>query len=345
MKRFLLWALTILLSLPFPSFALESLTGSALNAGSDIVEYICGIGFWHAAQGPIDANAERFAFFHDGSFLYGYSEFNGMERLRFKAGQWRVTDGVLTLTVEKKLFLEGGRSVNDALLGEMLEGGEARLVIPEPPEIEAYAILNTGCMPGTDRETLMIGDKTYYSATAQFDMMIEYFQMFTEALKGEARAYGFGMAGDLWVQAFAERALETGLSLELALRDKGADYADYTASRGDVELLFADHGGIANNFYISLDFHDLSEREQAEALETFHDIANIAVYVSEGGGSPEIIDEIMRTLCRGFDEAFPEHFSAAHALGACGEYRIQLHPCEEDDDSIFLELYAQRFFE
>jgi hypothetical protein len=251
----------------------------------------------------------------------------------------------LVLTVEKKLLLEGGSLVQDALRGEVLEGGEARLVILEPPEIEEHAIVNTGCMPGTDWETLRIGEQTYYSATLQFDMMLAYFQMLAEALQGEAQAYGFGMAGDLWTRAFAARALETGLPLALTCSEEGEDYAYYTASIGDAALQFSADGGIANNFYVSLGFHRLPKEEQAEVLAAFRDMASIAVYVSEGGGSPEIIDEIVRTLCRGLDEAFPEHFSAAKALGAYGEYRIRLHPCQEGDDSIFLELYAERFFE
>lgn len=301
------------------------------------------IGAWHASQGPADVFSERFAFFHDGTFLFGYSEFDGLERVRYKSGQWQEAEGVLTLAVHRRLVLAGGHIVNDEELGDLWEGGEAKLEILDPPLLEEHTVRVTGYAPGTERETLTIDDTVYYDSDATFDMMDGYFRMLSGAFKSAERTFGFGMAGKLWIDAFMERALQTGLSLDngFELFTDEADYSSYVASRGEVGLQYEVWKGHANNFFITLDFHAVSEADQAECLRIFRDFVNVAVYASEGGGPPEIMDEIVQTLCRGFDGKFPGNFDAAQAFGTYGVYRIQLDPCF-DDDEVFIEMYGEK---
>ena len=95
------------------------------------------------------AFAQRYAFFDDGSFLYGCSEFDGLERVRYEAGEWLVDGGYLVLAVRERLILTGGDLVEDDEFGDRLEGGEVWIETILYPTVEdvyrfAYGAWNRG---------------------------------------------------------------------------------------------------------------------------------------------------------------------------------------------------------
>ena len=143
-------------------------------AANENVDWL--VGQWHAMNMVADGFAERYAFYGDGTFLYGASEMDGMERVRYKAGIWSVSGGELTLSVTSKLVLAGG-DITEADGEQSIENATIQNQVYDPSEMETFSLTQADPDPETNRATAIIDGVTYYNFDNQPDLMDGYNKM------------------------------------------------------------------------------------------------------------------------------------------------------------------------
>ncbi|HHY64227.1 MAG TPA: hypothetical protein GX501_04190 [Clostridiaceae bacterium] len=121
------------------------------------------VGLWHSMNVVGSGFAERYAFYEDGTFIYGANQMDD-DPLIYASGTWGVSDGKLKLFIMEKLF----RS-NDE--------GDVDIKKIKPPEVASYSIKETGPDPETGRDTIAIGGVTYYNYDNQTDMFESYYEL------------------------------------------------------------------------------------------------------------------------------------------------------------------------
>lgn len=156
------------------------------------------VGRWHAMPFVADAFDERLWLMADGAFIYGCSQMDRLERLRYAAGRWSAADGVLTLTVTEEIRREGGEESDAAPIsgGKELTGYSVICeALDKPYDIEldigkvGYVVLSEGVYREGDfgRITITLGETVYYDFIDQTDLFDEYYAMKSDAANRTAR--------------------------------------------------------------------------------------------------------------------------------------------------------------
>jgi len=100
------------------------------------------VGFWHSAP-ALGGNTwgERYFFFPDGRFAFLYGEWpDENQRDVSFSGTWALEEDKLILTITKKVVLEGGRVVEDAL-GAGWQDAVEKTVLMDPPEERTVTLI------------------------------------------------------------------------------------------------------------------------------------------------------------------------------------------------------------
>ena len=94
------------------------------------------IGVWHAAPHVSAGFNELLQFFPDRRFVFHKSDYDALERETSVKGTYEIKDGILTLTLNKVIMLEGGEIVDSVISGdEEIEGGKLVEKNIDPPRI------------------------------------------------------------------------------------------------------------------------------------------------------------------------------------------------------------------
>jgi len=203
------------------------LGAASVNSGGENAGWL--IGQWHAMNMIAAGFAERYVFHSDGTFLYGVSEMNGLERVRYKKGIWSVSGDKLTLSVTSKLVLAGG-DIAEADGEQYIENASVQNRVCDPPENKTLTVAQANPDPDTNRATITIGGVTYYNFDNQPDLMAGYDELLAEAENSPA-APETSHEPHAWVPQDASRdALAHVISDKLygsyAILDDGEDFRD-----------------------------------------------------------------------------------------------------------------------
>lgn len=144
------------------------------------------VGLWHAMSIVAAGFSERYALYDDGTFIYGSSEMDELERELYKTGTWDVVDDKLRLLVEARWILPVGNPEDMVPSNELLiVDGEIIKRICAPPETETYSIARIGTDIETDRETIAIDGVTFYNFDNQTDLLDGYYELLNKAAVNE----------------------------------------------------------------------------------------------------------------------------------------------------------------
>ena len=119
-------------------------------------------GLWHEMNMVGAGFSERYAFYEDGSFIYCHSQMDDSKRNLCKTGTWSFAADALQLTIKTRL---------------VLEGGDVRELLCDPPEKEVQKIAGAGKDEDTEREMVTIGEVVYYRFDNQTNLMDDYYEL------------------------------------------------------------------------------------------------------------------------------------------------------------------------
>ncbi|MCL2321542.1 MAG: MBL fold metallo-hydrolase [Oscillospiraceae bacterium] len=136
------------------------------------------VGLWHGMKMVAAGFDERYAFYDDGTFIYGSSEMNESKQELYKTGTWSVADGELLLTVEARWILPVG-NIEDIVPNDelIIVNDEVVKKICNPPEVETYSIAQTGTDSETGRDTISIDGITFYNFDNQTNLFDGYYNL------------------------------------------------------------------------------------------------------------------------------------------------------------------------
>lgn len=143
------------------------------------------IGYWHAMPSVAGGLAERYWFQSDGTFIYGCSEMDGRERLRYIAGNWASQNGVLTLTVNERVYWEGGVLAYPRPASDEKELVDYKVMYEEleEPEVIVLEVGGAEWDYESERYVITVGEQVFYDFSNQEDLMDGYFQLKSDAAK------------------------------------------------------------------------------------------------------------------------------------------------------------------
>jgi len=153
----------------------------------DPAEYV---GLWHISPVVGSGFAERLELSDDSTFIWAASQFDGQQRVRFRAGSWLIDDGYITFSVQEEIRWVGGK---DAMGWD--SWGTA--VCYENPDIvkvsfanakEYRAPLSEVAIDGEvlDKRTISIGEMQFWELGSLID--VHEIRLNYESEKSKARA-------------------------------------------------------------------------------------------------------------------------------------------------------------
>jgi hypothetical protein len=116
---------------------------------------------------------ERYALYSDGTFIWGASQMDFMNRELHRKGRWSVEGDKLTLSIETLVRHDGG-TVETGPEGQYIEGGDYRVYDVSPPLVETHSIKRVGRDTKSGRESITIGGVKFYNFDGQPDFMGDY---------------------------------------------------------------------------------------------------------------------------------------------------------------------------
>lgn len=139
--------------------------------------------YWHASPVVGSGFSERYDFKPDGTFIYGCSEMNSLERTRYTEGYWYVDNGKLTLEVTSRIIWAGGETVESAIYmsGSEIVDYEVIYEALDKPEIIAYDISSPEYNMEYGRYVITIGDTEFCDYFNQMDLFDGYYEYIGES--------------------------------------------------------------------------------------------------------------------------------------------------------------------
>ena len=101
------------------------------------------VGTWHHMPGIGSAMGACYFIFEGGDYIFQYSQYDTEKTVLQERGRWSYKNGMLTLTINKKVVIEGGEKSAEPLLpGDSNEyaivNGKIKFVDVDPPQKEEY---------------------------------------------------------------------------------------------------------------------------------------------------------------------------------------------------------------
>ena len=130
-------------------------------------------GTWHDLPHMSDQSGERHHFYDNGVYLHEFSNYDHEKRVLSESGVWDFQNGILILTVNSKVTIEGGEETAEALLrGDpnkyAIVNGRIKTIDIDSPESVEYVIGNIDVDPdemGNGYLTMKIGGMRYWRLT------------------------------------------------------------------------------------------------------------------------------------------------------------------------------------
>jgi len=133
------------------------------------------IGTWQDTPAIGAVDKDRYHFYKDGSYIFEYSQYDEAKRVLSEAGTWKMENNLLTLTINSKVTVEGGKKVEPFFSSEYaIENGTIRIIELSPPEIEEY-ILGSFSQDTKDSPgfwTVIINETQYWKYTDDPDLYL-----------------------------------------------------------------------------------------------------------------------------------------------------------------------------
>lgn len=170
---------------------------------------------------------DRYFFDVDGTFIYGCDEADGLNRVRYTAGNWYIAGNRLYLEIWERIVWEGGREVkaNGSVRTErMIENPTVTLICYDEPELEAHEITGPlspaelGGLETAGRKVIKIDGQAFYGFSNREGLFNGFWEM--KKLAGTA--------------AMVDDTEETGVLYY-------GDYA-YTLKDGQATIVFCNAG-------------------------------------------------------------------------------------------------------
>lgn len=116
--------------------------GDDYRAGSE--ETVLMIGTWYGSPSVGSADSDRYHFYDDGTYLYEFSNYDTMSRVRSESGTWEFENNKLTLIVNSKVIIEGGDEAEPLLVGDpnkyQIKNGSIKIIEVDHPEEREYVV-------------------------------------------------------------------------------------------------------------------------------------------------------------------------------------------------------------
>jgi predicted secreted protein len=122
----------------------------------------------------------------DGTFIYGCDETDGLDRVRYAAGNWYIEGNRLYLETWERIVWEGGREVaasGSIRTERMIENPTVRLIGYDEPELEAHDIMGPlspaelGGLETAGRKAIKIGGQVFYSFDNDTSLLDGFWEM------------------------------------------------------------------------------------------------------------------------------------------------------------------------
>ena len=98
------------------------------------------VGVWQDTNYMAAGWSDAFQFFSDGRFVFNHTQMDCTKREIRYAGNWKVSKGILILSIMERDTVEGGEIVDDVICGSTIEGGHDVHLPVNPPETVQYAL-------------------------------------------------------------------------------------------------------------------------------------------------------------------------------------------------------------
>jgi len=86
------------------------------------------VGVWHESPVMAAGWSNNYHFYDDGTYKFYYSQMVGDKRTIDESGTWALNDEGLKITIYEKTIVEGGKIVDDVILGKTIEGGTIKTI-------------------------------------------------------------------------------------------------------------------------------------------------------------------------------------------------------------------------
>lgn len=173
----------------------------------------------------------RYLFDKDGTFIYGCDEADGLDRVRYAAGNWYVEEDKLYLEIWERLVWEGGEEVpasGSIRTKQMIENPTIRLIAYGEPELEAHDVTgpvspaDLGGLETAGRKVIKIDVQVFFDFGGYKGLLNGFWEMkeLAEPVVAEAGVPLFEYLDDPALTAFA-RSFETNFPVSVSVRHDG----------------------------------------------------------------------------------------------------------------------------
>ncbi|MDR1834732.1 MAG: hypothetical protein LBQ96_02905 [Fusobacteriaceae bacterium] len=178
-KTCLIFILALLLALITAGTALAK---AVQPTGGEAAKFV---GIWHGSDVVGAGYSDRWAFYPDGTYVFGENEMDSLKRTRYKQGTWSVSDGRLTLVTKRELIWEGGRIGEDPIYvsGKSIQGKKNVRKLLNPPTIETLPIRELPFDRERGLRMISIGAWYYWDYSGQPGIMDGYQEFLSDAGK------------------------------------------------------------------------------------------------------------------------------------------------------------------
>lgn len=121
------------------------------------------VGIWHKSPVMAAGWSDNYHFFNDGTYKFYYSQMVGDKRTIDESGTWVINEEGLIITIYEKTIVEGGKIVDDVILGKTIEGGTIKTIRNSHPDTITLSFSrDIKIDPENNREFIEINGEKYW---------------------------------------------------------------------------------------------------------------------------------------------------------------------------------------